>query len=228
MLKKLESVQTKLKVKNIRQLSKQGDLLEVIDKTDTETINACGLNKEGFVVERPKKVNLSIIIYDVEREHKEDDLKEDLIRKNCGDLSDIEVSDIMNEVKFVHNFKLKDQKRVNWIVQLLAKYYLRILNRGIIYMMWRSYRTQEYVNITRCYNCHGYGHIGKVCNSPDQLCVACGSKEHLKNDCPKKGYPECVNCIRAKRKDRKHVVHSKECPELQKQKDLNNNRIHWL
>mgnify|MGYP004600002745 CR=1 FL=1 len=58
----------------------------------------------------------------MERKHKEDDLKEDLIRKNCGDLSDTEVSDIMNEIKFVHNFKLKDQKRVNWVVQLPTKF----------------------------------------------------------------------------------------------------------
>ena len=60
-LKELERVRTKLKVRNIRQLRKQGVLLQVMDKTDVETINACGLNKEGFVVQRPKKVNPSII-----------------------------------------------------------------------------------------------------------------------------------------------------------------------
>ena len=94
-------------------------------------------------MKRPKKVNPSIIIYDAKREQKKEDLKEDLIRKNCGDLSDTEVSDITNEIKFVHNFKVKDQKRVNWVVQLPAKYYLKILNKGRVYMMRRSYRTQE-------------------------------------------------------------------------------------
>ena len=61
-------------------------------------------------------------------------------------------------------------------------------------MMWRSYRTREYVNITRCYKCHGYGHIAKVCNSPDQLCSVCGSKEHLRADCPKKNDDNSPKC----------------------------------
>ena len=77
-----------------------------------ETINACDL-KKGLVMEKPKKVTPSIIIYDVEKEYKEEDLKEDLIRKNLGNLSDSGVVQLMNEIKFVHNFKAKDKKRVN-------------------------------------------------------------------------------------------------------------------
>ena len=159
-IKKLEGVRSKLKVRNIRQMRKQGVLIEVVDNKDVETINACDSKKEGFLVERPKKVNPSIIIYDVEKEYKEEDLKENLIRKNLGEFSDTEVTELTNDIKFVHNFKVKDEKRVNWVVQLPAKYYSSILNKGRIFMMWRSYRTREYVNITRCnYKCHGYGHV---------------------------------------------------------------------
>ena len=93
-------------------------------------------------------------------------------------------------------------------------------------MMWRSYRTREYVNITRCYKYHGYEHNAKVCNSPDQLCSVCGSKDDLRNGCPKKGRPEYVNCSRAKGKDSKHEVHSRD-PEFLRQMELYNNRIQW-
>ena len=48
------------------------------------------MKKKASVVERPKKVNPSIIIYYVEKEYKEEDLKENLIRKNVGELSDSE------------------------------------------------------------------------------------------------------------------------------------------
>ena len=117
--------------------------------------------------------------------------------------------------------------RDNRVVQLPARHYSNIMNKGRVFVMWRSYRTSEYVNITRCYKCHGYGHIAKVCNSPDQLCSVCGRKEHLRNDCPKKNHPKCVNCIRAKRKDSKHQVNSRDCPEFLRQLELYNNRIQW-
>ena len=226
-LKKLEGVRKNLKVRNIRQMRKQGVLIEVLDNKDVETIQKCDFKNEGLVVERPKKVNPSIIIYDVEKDYKEEDLKEDLIRKNLGDIPDSEVAELMNEIKFVHHFKVKDEKRVNWVVQLPAKSYLSIINKGRVFIMWRSYRVREFINITRCYKCHGYGHIAKYCNAPDQLCSLCGSKEHLRNDCPKKSHPECVNCIRARRKEIRHEVHSKDCLEYQRQVELYNNRIQW-
>ena len=68
-------------------------------------------------MERPKKVNPSIIIYYVEKEYKEEDLKENLIRKNVGELSDSEEdTEMQNEIKFVHSFRIKDEKRVNWVI----------------------------------------------------------------------------------------------------------------
>ena len=61
-MKKLEGMRKKLKVRNIRQTRKQGVLIEVVDHKDMETINACDLKKDGFVVERPRKVNPFIIL----------------------------------------------------------------------------------------------------------------------------------------------------------------------
>ncbi|EFN70070.1 hypothetical protein EAG_00044, partial [Camponotus floridanus] len=48
------------------------------------------------------------------------------------------------------------------------------INRERIYMMWRRYRVKEYLSVTRCFKCHGYGHIAKNCACPDQLCEICG------------------------------------------------------
>ena len=64
------------------------------------------MKKEGSVVEKPKKVNPSIIIYYVAKEYKEEDLNENLIRKNFGELSDSEVPEMWNEIKFVHSFRI--------------------------------------------------------------------------------------------------------------------------
>ena len=74
-LKKLVNVRRTLKVRSVRQMRKQG-LVEVQNHKDVEIIQSCELNKKGLVVEMLKKVNLSVIIYDIEREYKESELKE--------------------------------------------------------------------------------------------------------------------------------------------------------
>ena len=122
-LKGLNNVRKKLNVQNVRQMRKQCLAVEVMDQSDVETIRWCKLNKIGFVVERPKKVNPSVIIYDVETEYKEEELKEDLIRKNLDCISDCRFEEMKSMVKFVHNFKFKDGKRINWIIQLSTKLY---------------------------------------------------------------------------------------------------------
>ena len=106
-----------------------------MDNKHVETIKICDSKKKGFVVERPKKVNPSITIYDVEKEYKEEDLKEGLIRKNFAVPSVSEVSEMMNEIKIVHSFKAKDKNKVNWVIQLPAKYYTNILNKCRVFMM---------------------------------------------------------------------------------------------
>ena len=73
---------------------------------------------------------------------------------------------------------------------------------------------KEYINIIRCYKCHGYGHVAKVCNTRDQLCYKCGSNDHLRNNCPKKSAPECINCTRARRKEVKHEMHSENVQNI--------------
>ena len=168
--------------------------------------------KEKFLFDEGNKVNRPVIRYILEK---------------WAVMESRLQSAVVEDIKFVHSFKVKDEKRVNWVIQLPSRQYSSILNNGKVFMMWRSYRTREYVNITRCYKCHGYGHIAKVCNSPDQLCSVCGSKEHLRSDCPKKNHPECINCTRAKRKDVKHEVHNRDCLEYQRQLELYNNRILW-
>lgn len=226
-LKKLDSVRKTLKVRSVRQMRKQGLVVEVQNNKDVETIQSCELNKIGLVVERPKKVNPSVIIYDIERDYKESDLKEDLIRKNFDNIPESDKEELIGEIRFTHSFKSKDERRVNWIVQLPAKLFTSLINAGKVFLMWRTYRLNEYLNITRCYKCHGYGHIAKTCNMPDQLCNVCGSKDHQRKDCPRTNDPQCINCIRAKRKEVKHEIHNRECPEYRRFLDLYNSRLKW-
>ncbi|EFN68078.1 Uncharacterized 50 kDa protein in type I retrotransposable element R1DM, partial [Camponotus floridanus] len=88
----------------------------------------------------------------------------------------------------------------------------KYIRQGRIYLLWRTYKIKEYIGVTRCFKCQGYGHTAKTCNSPDQICEICGGKDHLKKDCGQKDKVQCINCTRSRRKDSKHNTKSKDCP----------------
>lgn len=102
-----------------------------------------------------------------------------------------------------------------------------LITKSRVFMMWRTYKIKEFLNITRCFKCHGYGHIAKNCELPEQLCETCGSKNHTKDVCPKETLPSCVNCVRNKRKDVNHSIRSLLCPEYRRQVDIYRQKIKW-
>lgn len=123
----------------------------------------------------------SCIIYKMEKESRAEKIKEDLIEENFGKLSKESREGLRREIVIKHNFKAKENY-VNWIVQIPGKYLGHLLDRGRIYLQWRTYRVKEYVSITRCFKCQGYWHIAKECKNEVQLCENCGDKNHLKKD----------------------------------------------
>lgn len=226
-LDKLTSVRNKLKVKNIRQSRKKGLVVELNSNADIEVFRSCKLDKIGLKIDKPKRLNPSIMIYDVEKEYKIEEMKEEFIDKNFDVLEKSEIEILKDNVIFAHSFKTKDEKKVNWVVQIPGRFYERLLDRGRVYIMWRSYRIKEFINVIRCYKCQGYGHIAATCKEEEQLCGVCGKKGHVKSNCVNKESPKCVNCSRAKRKELNHVAHSFDCLEYKKQIDIYKNKIQW-
>jgi len=110
-------------------------------------------------------------------------------------------------------------------VQLDGDLWKQLAAKGKIYMNWRVHNVKEYVNVVRCFKCHGYGHIAKFCNL-DELCEKCGEKGYTKINC-KRDIATCVNCKRAKRRNDQHTVRSLDCPEYLRHVDLYKNKIKW-
>jgi len=84
----LEKVKNKLKVKNIRQMNKKGLVIEVDSIKNKEIIKAVNLEKIGLKVEEPRRIEPMIIIYDVDKEYKPEELKEELILKNIDGIAE--------------------------------------------------------------------------------------------------------------------------------------------
>jgi len=77
LVKGLDGLRNKLKVRGIRQMRNKGIVVEVKDKRDVDLIKQTDLKKIGLKTEEPNKLNPSLIVYDVEPDHKPEDLKED-------------------------------------------------------------------------------------------------------------------------------------------------------
>ena len=168
----------------------------------------------------------TIVLYDVKRDHKVEDLKDEFLQKNFDFDTKKDAEDLRDKINFKYSFRAKNVNQVNWVVQLPEKFAKNFITVGRVFAFWRSYRIKEYINILRCYRCHGYGHMAKVCNVPKQLCDFCGNSDHDRKDCKSISQPSCINCKRYKRKEVGHVRHL-QCPEYLRQLDLYNSKIKW-
>ncbi|XP_039315181.1 uncharacterized protein LOC120359851 [Solenopsis invicta] len=222
----LKSVKKKLKIQGIKQMRRKGLIIELDSKEDINLLKKVDLSKKKLKLEEPKKTPPSIIIYDTENSLSGEEVCNDLINKNFEHLNEDELNRLKNETSIKYSYKTKTNS-TNWVIQMPGTHASLIINKGRAYVQWRRYRVKEYVNVVRCFKCHLYGHTAKVCSAPDQICETCGSKEHLKKDCDKGAEPSCINCTRARRKDNKHSVRSKDCPEYLKHVRVYHNKVQW-
>lgn len=223
----LKTKRKEIKIRNIRQLRDKGVLIEVNDKEDVKKVKETDFSLINLNVKVPKKSDPSIIVYDVERDWKAEELKEEFLAKDFIGVPETDMQRLAKKVSFKHSYKTKNAGRVNWIVQLPARLFEEILREGRAYMLWRSYRVKEYLDIARCYKCHMYGHVAKFCKVEKQVCETCGGSDHEKANCDKKDNPVCPNCVRKRRRDTRHSVRDKNCPEYQRQVIFYNSKIKW-
>lgn len=132
-IEKLKDVSKKLKVRNIRQMKQKGLVIQLSDKNDVKLVKESNLEAIGLKVEKPKKINPSIIIYDVEKDYKKEELLENFVNKNLDDNVKKNMQKLKEEIDFRHCFKVKDD-RVNWIVQVPSEIYTDLLNKGKVFM----------------------------------------------------------------------------------------------
>lgn len=105
-----------------------------------------------------------------------------------------------------------------------------IMQRQKLKIGWYLLRVHEQLNVLRCYNCNAYGHTGKQCIEPDNICPICAEK-HLIRDCPKTA-TKCINCVRANQSlglqlDIKHTAWSHDCPTYLHKMDLKRRRTRY-
>jgi len=106
-IKQLSDIKNKIKIIKIRQMRRKGVVIEMSGKEDVKLLRSTNIDKIGLEIREPKKINPSIMIYDVEEELKKEELKEDFIRKNFDNLVPQDQAELLEKVKFLNSFKTK-------------------------------------------------------------------------------------------------------------------------
>lgn len=153
------------------------------DKLKEKAINELG---DKYEVRAPRKKNLKLRIFDVDKEDCEND--NDFWNK-IKDQNGIDRASI--EGKIINKSSGINARGTTLIVEVNATGRDKILETGKLKIGWNICKVQEYIGLLRCYKCCGFYHIAKDCNK-QEVCGNCAEK-HTTKEC-KNPVKKCVNC----------------------------------
>lgn len=94
---------------------------------------------------------------------------------------------------------------------------------SVIYMGKRLALIPYVQKVIRCLKCQRFGHLTKICRTPDAkaVCKRCGELSNThKNGICQADSPSCINCRRNKLNDLGHEASDNSCPIFIKQKQI--------
>jgi hypothetical protein len=190
-------------------------LVECKSKYDSEILEKELTKLSTVTVERPKRKLPTLLLNYVPNEVDDEEIKDTIIHQN--NLS--HVADPILKVKFTKR-SFNDARHV--VVEVSPNLRRELIILAKIKVRWSMCRMEDFVAVTRCFKCLGYGHTSKYCQS-QQICSYCAENHHWK-ECVQQLQTRCSNCLRAnsyiqeegKKTNVNHSVFSKDCPKLKR------------
>ncbi|XP_067128374.1 uncharacterized protein [Centruroides vittatus] len=218
-----------IKIKTIRPLS-EGDIkIQVLEDKDLQVLKHAVQKEDALtdkikLVEKGKK-SPKIILYNVPTDSEEQDLLKDIYNQNTKLQEGISEQEFLESTKISHSFHPKGgNHRTHTVLSVRPDIRNKFMQQGRIYLGWCSIVIDDYIDITRCYNCTGFGHTSYRCTER-QRCTHC-TKKHKFKECPNlEKDPICSNCKKHnktvpenKALPTDHNAFDKGCPLLQRYK----------
>ena len=112
----------------------------------------------------------------------------------------------------------RDLDRNHAVVEIGGGAFRRWIKDSRVFVGLDSCRVEEFLQITRCYRCYGFGHVSAKCRVPQEVCGHCAKEGHTYKDCGKKKEEksECINCKKRGTGNRGHEAMDPGCPEYHK------------
>ena len=186
-----------------------------------ELVDNPKLRDAGLQTRTPTVKNPRMIIFDVPREMSENDILKSMRKQNAKVTEGME-----NDGDFSLCFRTgrKDSDETNWVAEVSPKLREKLLEANKVFLGWNACKVRDFLAVSRCFKCQGFGHIAKHCRHKEEVCSHCTEEGHGAKTCPKKTQSAvCVNCRRFGLKGG-HAASSKECPAHRKALEKSVNR----
>nr|AKU04649.1 gag-like protein [Blattella germanica] len=205
----------KVGVSKMKKLSNNSLFVECNSNTDREILEKELSKLETLSTERPKKKLPAMLLKFVPQHIENSEIQDIILQQN--DLMHLANPEII--VKFTKK-SFDDSRHV--VIQVSPHLRKELLAKQRIKMKWSMCRIEDFVIVTRCYKCLGYGHTKNFCTNK-QTCSNC-AEEHDWRECRNTQHKRCVNCVRAntlitnnnKKLDTNHSAISQSCPRLKR------------
>jgi hypothetical protein len=205
----------KLGINKVKYLANNAVLVECESKADSDILEKELSKLSSVTVERPKRKLPTILLKYVPNEVDDEEIKDTIIHQN--NLSHL-VDPTLN-VKFTKR-SFNEARHV--VIEVSPKLRRELISLEKIKIRWSMCRAEDFVAVTRCFRCLGFGHTSKFCQS-QQKCSYCAEDHHWK-ECGQQHQTQCSNCLKAnsyiqeegKKYNTNHSVFSKDCPKLKR------------
>jgi hypothetical protein len=177
----------KLGVSKIKKPSKQGRLRRMQDRIGQGHTRKRTKKISAISVGRPKKKLPTLLLKFVPNEKKDADIKSTILQQNNLQ----HLTDSVLQKKFTKR-SFEDARHV--VIEVSPCIRRELLTIHKLKLQWSMCEVVDFVSVTRCHKCLGFGHTARFCQNQVK-CSICA--DHHRNDCENKHELRCSNCTKA-------------------------------
>lgn len=94
-------------------------------------------------------------------------------------------------MKYIFGTQSSEDNHSNMVFRVSPRVFRSLMLTGKLHLEWKSVSIKKFTLLTKCYKCHGHGHISKHCTG-EETCGHCAGN-HRTSSCDAR-YPTCAMC----------------------------------